>query len=210
MPAVGESRPAAFDQAVEVGQAVAGLVGDRPQGQERDAGVPRRPRERGALEVDGQALQPGPLGRRPGQPPGADQRAARPRGGREHAGVGGEALAAGLVADLVRRHQVAHPQLGGERAAEAGGDQPPQRGGGHRGGGALGGGGADARDVDREVGPRQPRQGAPLGGNGAHHGDHARAKVTRSRGLLKASRIVLASYPQCMRQFAHRGSRSVP
>ena len=59
-------------------------------------------------------------------------------------------------------------------------------------------------------GAGQPRERAPLGGNGAHHRDHDRASVTRSRGLENASRMVLASYPQCIRQFAHRGSRSVP
>ena len=60
MPAAGREPPGRVHDAVEVGQAVAALVGDRPQGQERDAGVAASPRERGALEVDGQAVAAGP------------------------------------------------------------------------------------------------------------------------------------------------------
>ena len=68
MPGARREPPGGVHQAVEVGQAVTALVGDGPQGEERDAGRARRPRERGALEVDGQPVQAGPVGRRAGQP----------------------------------------------------------------------------------------------------------------------------------------------
>ena len=207
----GGEPPGGVHDAVEVGQTVAPLVGHRPQREEGDARGGRDPRERGALQVDREAVETGAVGRRARDALGAHHHAAAAGGRAEQPGVGREPVAAALVENGLGRDEVAHAQVVGEGAAEPRRDDRRRRvARGQLRGRPLGGGGAHARDVDRQTVAGQPRERSALGGHGAHHRDHDRASVTRSRGLENASRMVLASYPQCIRQFAHRGSRSVP